>query len=105
MNIPQLPDGTITVQGCTVAQLFDLMKLAAREVQAEMQQQAQAASEAADLPDEVPAAMAAKFCGYATGKSLVQYHYAGLMPMRTPNCRLFYRKAEVIALKKKLFNQ
>lgn len=95
---------TIILQGIDVAQLFDLMKLAAREVLAEGQQAAAMTSEAAALPDELPAKQAAQLCGYATGKSLVQWHFKGLTPLRVNGKRIFYKKAEVVALKKRIFN-
>lgn len=96
---------TIILQGIDLAQHFDLLKQAVREVLAEGKQATELASEAEALPEEMPAAQAAKFCGYKTGKSLVKYHHTDLKPLRVNGKRIFYRKSEVLKLKKKLFNQ
>lgn len=102
-NPQPLPDGNLIVQGCTVQQLFEMMKLAAREVMDERETATATAQAANALPNELPAKEAAKMCGYATAKSLAKFHHAGLTPMRNGK-RIFYKKSEVLALKKRIFN-
>lgn len=94
---------TIILQGLDLAEHFDLLKQAVREVLAENQQATELASEADSLPEELTAKQAAKFCNYATGKSLRKWHGNGLTVIRNGK-RLYYKKADVVKLKKKLFN-
>ena len=96
---------TVFMQGMTAEQFFELVKLAAREVMDERETHAAAAHADDLLPGEVPARQAATVCGYATAKSLTQYHFKkdGLTPIRQNGKRIFYAKTEVIALKKRLF--
>lgn len=94
--------GTVII---TTQELADIVAvMTAKAVREELdRREASATDPAAELPDEVPAAMAAKFCNYATGKSLRKWHGYGLIVIRRGK-RLFYKKEEVVKLKKKLFN-
>ena len=88
-------------------QLADIVAvITAKAVREELdRREAATTNPATDLPDEVPAAQAAKYCGYKTGKSLVKFHHTDLKPLRVNGKRIFYAKAEVVKLKKKIFNQ
>ena len=94
---------TIILQGIDLAHFTDLLKQVLREVQEEMTVAASQPDPADALPNEVPAAMAAKFCNYKTAKSLNQWHGNGLTPIRYGK-RLFYAKKEVVGMRKKLMN-
>lgn len=95
--------GTVIVDAQQLADIVAVMT--AKAVREELdRREAIVATPLDDLPDEVPAKLAAKFLNYATGKSLAQYHGQGLTPLRVNGKRLFYKKAELVKLKKRLMN-
>lgn len=97
-------EGMVLIPTQQLADIVKVMVVAGIKEELDRREAASASNPADALPDEVPAAQAAKFLGYKTGNSLRQWHQTDLTPMRNGK-RLFYKKGEVVKLKKKLFNQ
>lgn len=85
-------------------QLADIVAaMTAKAVREELDRREATAQHIEQLPNDVPAAKAAQHCGYRSAKSLVQFHGHGLTPVYLGK-RLFYKKKEVEALRKKRQN-
>ena len=85
-------------------QLADIMAVVAAKAVREELDRREAAQPSTDaLPNEVPAAQAAIYCGWKTAKSIAKFHGQGLTPIYLGK-KLFYKKKEVEALRKKRQN-